>query len=129
MYVIKVRLNDNSEKMYYSNNFKEAYEMFKRMGKRLIRTCLFIKSKMYEKLEGNLRRGVFYGWCGTESKEVGIEMFPCAGIPEGERVYTVKDALEDLHWILFRKELNRATRNEVQGVNDYKIHYGNKYKY
>lgn len=129
LYAIKVRLNDNSKKVYYSNNFKEAYEMFRRMGKRLIKTSLFIKSKMYEKLEGSLRKGVFYGWCGEEATEVGIDMFPCSGIPQEERFYTPEEALEDLHWIIFQKELNKATKNEVQGVNDYKIHYGNKYKY
>lgn len=123
IYQIDVCFYDDCQKTYYAASFKEAYEMFRKLGTKLIRTDPLITSKMYERKQGEIRYGVYY--CGPDqmAKTVEISMKPYQG-NQGVQVVQPSDALKDLHWAIFSRDMLGC----IPGVNDIKFHYGDKYK-
>lgn len=121
IYQIETCFYENCQKTYYADSFKSAYEIFKKLGNKLIRTSLFIKGKMYERKEGDVRHGVYYSGFKQESKAVEITMKPYYGSQQ-VKLSTLSEAMEDLHWAIFNKELTKC----VPGINDIKFYYGNK---
>lgn len=103
---------------YYASSFHEAYEMFKKLGNKLKRTGFLIRGKMYEKKEGNIRKGVYYTGINEVAQSPSITMSPTT---ETEvKISTVAEAFGDLHWKIFNKEISEC----VPGLNDLKFHYG-----
>lgn len=123
IYQIDTRFYENCQRTYYADSFKEAYEMFRKLGTKLIRTDPLITSKMYERKQGEMRYGVYY--CGSNqiAKTIEISMKPYQGNQEVQ-VVLPSDALEDLHWAIFSRDMVEC----IPGVNDMKFHYGDKYK-
>ena len=123
IYQIDTRFYENCQRTYYADSFKPAYEMFRKLGDKLIHTSLFIRGRMYERKEGEIRHGVYYNGFKQESKAVEITMQPYHGL-QHVKLSTISEAIEDLHWAIFNKEMAEC----VPGLNDIKFHYGNKYK-
>lgn len=122
IYQIDMHFLDTCDKTYYASSFQEGYEMFKRLGKKLIRTNVLIMSKMYERKEGEVRHGVYYIFKNVQAESPRITMKPYRDNQEIKTV-TPHEALEDLHYFILRKESEKC----VYGVNDLKFNYGKKY--
>lgn len=122
IYQIDMHFLDTCNKTYYASSFHEGYEMFKRLGKKLIRTNVMIMSKMYERKEGEVRNGVYYIFKNVEASTPRITMKPYRDNLEVS-ISTPLEALEDLHYFILRKESAEC----VYGVNDLKFNYGKKY--
>lgn len=122
IYQIDMHFLDTCDKTYYASSFQEGYEMFKRLGKKLIRTNVLIMSKMYERKEGEVRHGVYYIFKNVQAESPRITMKPYRENQE-IKIVTPREALEDLHYSILRKESERC----IYGVNDLKFNYGKKY--
>lgn len=123
IYQIDTHFMGKYEKTYYASSFQEGYEMFKKLGKKLIRTNGMIMSKMYERKEGEVRHGVYYIGKDIKASSPQILMKPYHQSQE-VKISTSLEALEDLHDFILRKESLEC----IYGVNDLRFHYGDKYK-
>lgn len=122
IYQIDTHFMDKCDKTYYASSFQEGYDMFKKLGKKLIRTNSLIMSKMYERKDGEVRHGVYYIFKDVKAESPKISMKPYRDNLE-VNISTPLQALEDLHFFILRKECD----NCIHGVNDLKFNYGNKY--
>ena len=104
---------------YYASSFGQAYSLFKKMGAKLIRTNILITGKMYEKKEGDIRKSVYYTLSSIVAKSPEITMGPYSGTEE-VNILTASEALDNLHWKIFSKEVEKC----VPGLNDLRFHYG-----
>lgn len=122
IYQIETHFMNECNKTYYASSFQEGYEMFKKLGKKLIRTNTLIMSKMYERKEGETRHGVYYIFKNVQAEFPKISMKPYRDGLE-VNISTPLQALEDLHYFILRKEFDKC----IFGVNDLRFNYGNKY--
>ena len=118
IYKIDVSFYDCQE-TYFADSFQSAYEMFKRLGTKLIRTNTLIKSKMYERKDGEVRSGLYYVFKNVEANTPRITMSPYR---EDVHVNTSSpdEALIALHWRIYNREIFEC----IPGVNDLKFNYG-----
>lgn len=123
IYQIETHFMGTCQKTYYAASFSEGYDMFKQLGKKLIRTNHMIMSKMYERKEGETRHGVYYAGKDIKASSPRITMRPYRDNSE-VRTSTPREALEDLHYFILKKECEGC----IHGVNNLKFSYGNKYK-
>lgn len=118
IYKIEVFFYDRQSE-YYADNFQSAYEMFKRLGTKLIRANVLITGKMYERKEGDLRKGVYYISKNVEASTPRITMSPYREEVQ-VKISAPSEALGDLHWKIYNREIAEC----VPGVNDLRFHYG-----